>query len=357
MSKTYIQFINQAFDESLQADPKVMLFGLGVGDVGAVFGSTANLQSKYSSNRVFEIPLSENAVTGMALGLAMQGFRPVMMHQRADFSFTSAEQIINQIAKTSYMSGDTYKVPLVIRMIVGRGWGQGPTHAQSPHAIFSHVPGLQVVAPATPLDGYHLMKESIESDNPVIFIEHRWLHQTKEKSSKELFMPKISQARVMRSGNDLSLISLSYGVIECLKIAEVLSEFNLKVEVINLRTIQPWDKSTVVQSVTKTKKVMLLDTGHIEFGLTGEIASVIYSELFNSMSHPILRFGLPMEPTPSSASLAVNHYPAIENMLREIKVHFGLNYDLEKAIQIFNNKFPYKTMHKDQPDVGDVGPF
>ena len=357
MSLTYTHYINKAFDESLRDDPRVLLFGLGVGDVGAVFGSTANLQSKYGSDRVFEIPLSENAVTGMALGLAMQGFRPVMMHQRADFSFTSAEQIINQIAKTSYMSGDVYKVPLVIRMIVGRGWGQGPTHAQSPHAIFSHIPGLQVVAPATPMDGYHLMKESIYSDNPVIFIEHRWLHQTVEKSNNELIMPNITEARIMKSGSDLTLISLSYGVIECIKIAEVLSELNLKIEVINLRSIQPWDKSTVIQSVAKTKKAMLLDTGHIEFGLTGEISSTIYSELFNLMSHPILRFGLPMEPTPSSAALAIKHYPSIVNMLQEIKIHFGFNFDIEEAIKIFTKKFPYKTNHQDQPDIGIVGPF
>ncbi len=357
MSLTYINYINQAFDESLRDNPRVLLFGLGVGDVGAVFGSTVNLQSKYGPNRVFDIPLSENAVTGMALGLAMQGFRPVMMHQRADFSFTSAEQIINQIAKASYMSGDTYKAPLVIRMVVGRGWGQGPTHAQSPHSIFSNVPGLQVVAPATPLDGYHLMKESITSDNPVIFIEHRWLHQTVERSRNNLFTQNINQARVMKSGNDLTLISLSYGVIECLKIADVLSELDLKIEVINLRSIQPWDKSTVIQSVARTKKAVLLDTGHIEFGLTGEIASVLYSELFNLMSHPILRFGLPMEPTPSSAALAIDHYPSIERMLQEIKIHFGLSFDIKEAIEIFNRKFPYKTKHKDQPDVGVVGPF
>jgi len=357
VSLTYTQFINKAFDESLRDDARVLLFGLGVGDVGAVFGSTANLQSKYGSDRVFEIPLSENAVTGMALGLAIQGFRPVMMHQRADFSFTSAEQIINQVAKTAYMSGDIYKVSLVIRMIVGRGWGQGPTHAQSPHAIFSHIPGLRVVAPATPMDGYHLMKESIYSNNPVIFIEHRWLHQTVEKANNEIIMPNINEARIMKSGIDLTLISLSYGVIECLKIAEVLGEFNLKVEVINLRSIQPWDKSTVIQSVTKTKKAMILDTGHIEFGLTGEISSVLYSELFNSMSHPILRFGLPMEPTPSSAALAIDHYPSIENMLQKIKIHFGFKFDLKDAIKIFADKFPYKTKHQDQPDVGVIGPF
>jgi pyruvate dehydrogenase E1 component beta subunit len=357
MSLTYTQYINKALDESLRDDPRVLLFGLGVGDVGAVFGSTSNLQSKYGSDRVFEIPLSENAVTGMALGLAMQGFRPVMMHQRADFSFISAEQIINQIAKTSYMSGDIYKIPLVIRMIVGRGWGQGPTHAQSPHAIFSHTPGLQVVAPATPMDGYQLMKESIASNDPVIFIEHRWLHQTIEESNKDSIMPSFNQARIMKSGSDLTLISLSYGVIECLKIADVLSDLKLKAEVINLRSIQPWDKSTVIESVAKTKKAVLLDTGHIEFGLTGEISSVIYSELLNFISHPILRFGLPMEPTPSSAALAINHYPSIESMLKEIQSHFGFNYDIKNAMQILINKFPYKTKHQDQPDIGVVGPF
>jgi len=357
VSLTYTQYINKAFDECLNDDPSVLLFGLGVGDIGAVFGSTANLQTKYGADRVFEIPLSENAATGMALGLAMQGFRPVMMHQRADFSFTSAEQIINQIAKTSYMSGDIYKIPLVIRMIVGRGWGQGPTHAQSPHAIFSHIPGLQVVAPATPLEGYYLMKESINCDNPVIFIEHRWLHQTVEQSNNKLILPNIYKARIMKPGSDLTIISLSYGVIECLKIAEVLAELNLKVEVINLRSIQPWDINTVIQSVTKTKKVMLLDIGNIEFGLTGEISSVIYTELFNFISHPILRFGLPMEPTPSSAALAIDHYPSIEKMLQKIKNHFGFNFEVEKAIEILVNKFPYKTKHRDQPDIGIIGPF
>jgi pyruvate dehydrogenase E1 component beta subunit len=161
----------------------------------------------------------------------------------------------------------------------------------------------------------------------------------------------------MKSGKDLTLISLSYGVIECIKIAEVLSEFNLSIEVINLRSIQPWDKTTVLQSVEKTKKAMVLDTGHIEFGLTGEISATIYSELFPLLSNPILRFGLPMEPTPSSAALAIDHYPAIEKMLGEIKAHFGFKYDLREAINIFNEKFPYKSKYKDQPDVGAVGPF
>lgn len=357
MAKNYIELLNQVFDESLQNDRKVMIFGLGVGDVGAVFGSTTNLQMKHGDNRVFEIPLSENSVTGMALGLAYQGYKPIMIHQRADFSFTSAEQIINQIAKASYTSGDQFKISIVIRMIVGRGWGQGPTHAQSPHAIFSHVPGLRVVAPATPLDGYTLMKQAIACGDPVIFIEHRWLHKTVESASDNEYFETISEARVMKTGKDLTLISLSYGVIECLKLYEVLSEIGIEAEVINLRSIQPWDRATILKSVKKTGKAAILDTGHTEFGITGEISSVIYSELFGHLINPILRFGLPMEPTPSSPALALNHYPSIEKMLEVIISHFKFKTEFKQILNILNKKFPIKSNHRDQPDVGIVGPF
>ena len=242
MSLTYIDLLAKALDESLYEDSRVLVFGLGVTDAGAVFGSTKNLCNKYGNNRVFDIPLSENSATGMALGLAIQGFRPVMMHQRADFSFTSAEQIINQIAKTNYVSGGILKAPLVIRMVVGRGWGQGPTHAQSPHSMFASVPGLKVVSPTTPWDGHYLMKQSIECDEPVIFIEHRWLHQMTEFPPICSHKPSISDATILASGLDLTLVSHSYGVVECLKIATVLNNFNISTEVINLRSIQPWDK-------------------------------------------------------------------------------------------------------------------
>lgn len=357
MPKKFVDFINMALDECLNEDQSVMLFGLGVSDMSAFFGSTTNLQSKYGVERVFEIPLSENAATGMALGLAIRGFRPVMMHQRADFTFTSAEQIINQIAKTAFMSGDVLKVPLVIRMVIGRGWGQGPTHAQAPHSIFSQIPGLHVVAPATPGDAYHLMKESIKTDYPVIFIEHRWLHQTTEILSTHSSNLEITQAKIMKLGNHLTFISLSYGVLEALKIREILLDLGINIEVINLRSVKPWDQNLVLDSASKTKKVVILDIGHIEFGLTGEISNTIYSVLFNKLSHPILRFGLPMEPTPSSPALANQHYPSIEKMLEEIKVHFEFTFDWHEACNILQKKFPYASRYKDQPDIGSVGPF
>lgn len=357
MPKKFVNLINIALDECLSEDPGVMLFGLGVSDMSSFFGSTINLQSKYGLERVFEIPLSENAATGMALGLAIRGFRPVVMHQRADFAFTSAEQIINQVAKTAYMSGDVLKVPLVIRMVIGRGWGQGPTHAQAPHSIFSQIPGLQIVAPATPEDGYHLMKQSIKNDNPVIFIEHRWLHQTTEISSAHSRELGITEAKIMKPGKHLTFVSLSYGVLEALKIANVLSDLGIDIEVVNLRSIQPWDQNLVIESAKKTGKVVILDIGHLEFGLSGEISSTLYSSLFNQLSHPILRFGLPMEPTPSSPALANEHYPSIEKMFKEIKFHFELTFDWQEACSILQKKFPYASRYKDQPDIGSVGPF
>ncbi len=334
-----------------------MLFGLGVGDVGGVFGTTLGLLEKYGDDRVFDIPLSENAVTGMALGLAMQGFRPIMVHQRADFTFVSAEQIINQIAKIEYMSAGAYEVPIVIRMIVGRGWGQGPTHSQSPQAIFSHIPGLRVVMPSSPSDGFHLMMQSIRSNVPVIFIEHRWLHQTSEEISFEEPLENEIQAKILSKGSDLTLISASYGTLEILKIQTVLEALGISVEVINLRSIQPWDKLTVLESVRKTKRALILDTGHLEFGISAEIASVIQFELFKVLTHPVLRIGLPREPTPSSASLAIEHYPSMAGILKLLKLKFGLDFDLNKAIKTFTELHPNKSPYQDQPDVGQVGPF
>lgn len=357
MKHSYIEAIRLAFDHSLESDPSVMLFGLGVGDVGAVFGTTSGLQTKYGESRVFDIPLSENAVTGMALGLAIQGFRPIMVHQRSDFSFTSAEQIINQISKTKYMSNDLYQVPIVIRMIVGRGWGQGPTHAQAPHAIYSHVPGLRVVAPSSPSDGYQLMRAAISSNEPVIFVEHRWLHQTIEEFDVKCDNSSLEQSKIVLSGNDVSLISLSYGVLECLKIAAVFSEFGVSCEVINLRTVKPLDVNTILTSVSKSRRGVVWDIGHLLYGVSGEISSNLNENLFGRLLNPLLRFGLPDEPTPSSPFLASKHYVEIDQALLKINTHFGLGVSPDKLINRRREIYPFKTVLRDQPDMGQVGPF
>lgn len=357
MKYTYIEAIKLAFDHSLDQDKKVMLFGLGVGDVGGVFGTTLGLQEKYGSDRVFDIPLSENAITGMALGLSIQGFRPIMVHQRSDFSFTSAEQIINQVAKTGYMSNERYKVPIVIRMIVGRGWGQGPTHAQAPHAFFSHVPGLNVVAPASPSDGYQLLRAAVNLDAPVIFIEHRWLHQTTEEFLPSKTVPDIFSSKIVRSGSAATLVSLSYGVLECLKIADVFANFGVNLEVINLRSIKPWDQEAIISSVARTKKIAIWDIGHKEFGVSAEISHVIHNSLFGNLLAPIERFGLPSEPTPSSPFLAMAHYEDLDNALLRLNSSFGFQISPALLISTREKMYPHRSIFQDQPDVGEVGPF
>lgn len=346
-----------ALDEMLSDDERVMLFGLGVTDVGGVFGTTRGLQEKFGASRVFDIPLSENAVTGMALGLSLRGFRPILVHQRADFSFTAAEQVINQIAKTQFLSSTGRDLPLVIRMIVGRGWGQGPTHAQSPHAIFCHVPGLTVMAPATPSDGYHLLKNALNSNNPVIFMEHRWLHQTTEDFSPSQSLTSFVGARTLKKGNDLTLISLSYGVLELMKIAEVLAEVDIYCDVINLRTIKPLDTDVILESVMRTRKAVVWDIGHRAFGISSEISHLLSSSLFGRLDAPILTLGLPDEPTPSSPFLAMNHYMDIDSALTKIDHHFALESDTETLISRRKALFPYKSIYRDQPDIGEVGPF
>jgi len=357
MKLTYTEAMRLALDHALESDSSVMLFGLGVGDVGGVFGSTKGLQAKYGESRVFDIPLSENAVTGMALGLAIQGFRPIMVHQRSDFSFISAEQIINQISKTKYMSNDLYKVPIVIRMIVGRGWGQGPTHAQAPHALYSYVPGLRVVAPFSPSDGYQLLRAAVSCDEPIIFLEHRWLHQTTEDFTPQCDGSTIENSKVVLGGSDISLISLSYGVLECLKIANVFSQFGVNCEVLNLRTTKPLDNNTIVTSVSKSKRAAFWDIGHLQFGISAEITSILTEELFSELLNPVLRFGLPDEPTPSSPFLASRHYVEIDTALLRINDHFGLGISSKELIERRQEMFPFKTILRDQPDVGEVGPF
>ena len=357
MKLTYIEAIRLAFDHSLEQNEKVMLFGLGVGDVGGVFGTTFGLQEKYGPDRVFDIPLSENAITGMSLGLAIEGYRPIMVHQRSDFSFTSAEQIINQVAKTEFMSNGRYTVPLVIRMIVGRGWGQGPTHAQAPHALYSHIPGLQVVAPASPSDGYQLLRGAVNLNKPVIFIEHRWLHQTSEEFSPDNNVPDTTHAKVVRVGDAATLVSLSYGVLECLKIADVFSNFDIYLEVINLRSVKPWDKKLVIASVRKTKRVAIWDIGHKEYGISSEISHGIHEQLFTELLAPIERFGLPNEPTPSSPFLALAHYENLDEALLKINNSFSFHVDAEKLLAMRRKLHPHRTAYQDQPDVGEVGPF
>jgi acetoin:2,6-dichlorophenolindophenol oxidoreductase subunit beta len=229
MSRTisFTQAINEALHQAMARDKNVVCYGLGVGDPKEIFGTTKGLQEKFGSERVFDMPTAENAMTGIGIGASLLGTRPVMVHQRLDFFLLAMDQLVNNAAKWYYMFGGQRSVPIVIRLIIGHGWGQGPTHSQNLHAWFAHIPGLKVVIPRTPYEAKGMLLSSIFDDNPVVFLEHRWLHaSTGEVPEKEYFVT-IDQAHVVEEGKDLTIVSLSYMTVEAIQAVEELKKHGI----------------------------------------------------------------------------------------------------------------------------------
>ena len=217
----YAQAIRKALDEALEQDERVICYGLGVTDPKGVFGTTSHLHEKHGNERVFDTPTSENAMTGIGIGCALMGNKVIMTHQRLDFFLLGLDQLVNAAAKMHYMYGGELNCPITIRLIVGRGWGQGPTHSQNLQAWFAHIPGLKVISPTFPIDAYNTLKKAIFDNNPVIIIEHRWLHNIKDDKG---FAKEIDdkRARVCLEGNDYTIVSTSIMTIEAIKCAQYL---------------------------------------------------------------------------------------------------------------------------------------
>lgn len=340
---TYADAIKDALQTSIKNDKKVVLLGLGVDDPKGIFGTTKNLYNSFPNN-VFDMPTAENGFTGFALGLAISGFRPVIVHQRVEFSLLSIEQIFNQIAKWNYMSAGSSPAPIVIRLIIGKGWGQGPQHSQSLETIYSHIPGLKVVCPSSPQDARDLMISSIKDNNPVIFFEHRWCHNIKGKVNKKIKSSKIGKGKILCKGKHISLISFSYSIIECIFAAKILKKYGILCEVLDLRSLRPIDKKAILKTAKKTKKILIVDNGMKTFGVSAEILSIIYENLKNIY---VERIGVLDTPLPSSVALAKYCYPEHEEIIKKVcKI-----LKISKKIIIKKNKNP------DQPNSDFIGPF
>jgi len=358
MTITFGRAIREALEDEMELDSRVVLMGLGVADARGVFGTTVGLQHKFGRERVFDIPLSENALTGVALGMAMMGLRPVFTHQRADFSFTSAEQLINQVAKTIYTTRGEYLVPLVIRMVVGRGWGQGPTHAQVPHGLYASIPGLRVIAPSSPADAYSMLRAAINDPNPVVFFEHRWLHDQVGELGKELSdAPGLYKSAIIKSGKDLSLAGISYGFVEAARLTSLFSSFGIDVELIDVRTISPLDLATLTHSADKTKRFALVDISAPDFSVGSEISRKVAEATWARMSRPPLCIGPRHAPVPSAPSLALEHYPKLEQMAISLNDYFDLRIEPSKLLSRCLEMHQPGSKWRDQPDVGQIGPF
>ena len=345
---TYSEALCEAQDYCLSAHPETYLMGLGVPDPKGVFGSTLGLQEKHGPERVFDIPLSENAMTGVALGSAVTGMRPILTHQRVDFALISLEQIINQAAKWHYMFCGKMKAPMVIRMVIGRGWGQGPQHSQSLQNIFAHIQGLKVIMPTMPSDAKGMLIAAIEDDNPVICLEHRWLYGIKNNVPKNDYRVPLGKASVVNDGKDLTLVGVSYMTLECLAAAKLLHKEGISIEVIDLRSIRPIDKKTIINSVKKTGRILTVDNAHKICGISSEISSIVVENLFDSLKSKPERMGFPEYPVPTSPSLSDSYYPLSHDIA---------NKCLE-ILRINKNIYPKLINRKlDQVDKNFIGPF
>ncbi|HVX14858.1 MAG TPA: transketolase C-terminal domain-containing protein [Pirellulales bacterium] len=311
----YCQAVHEAIDLCMGADPSVYVIGLGVTDPKGIFGTTLGLEQKYGSSRVMDMPCAENGMTGVVLGSALAGMRPIMVHQRIDFALLAMEQIVNQAAKWHYMFGGRKSAPLVIRLLVGRGWGQGPQHSQSLHSWFAHVPGLKVVLPSTPHDAKGLLISAIEDDNPVIFVEHRWLHNISGPVPEGTYRVPIGEARVLRRGSDLTIVALSHMALDAHRAAQTLAGEGIETEVIDPRSIRPFDEQTVFESVRRTGRLLVADTSWRHAGFAAEVVARVAEELGGRLKCPPRRIALPDCPTPTSPALAAEFYPTANHIV------------------------------------------
>jgi pyruvate dehydrogenase E1 component beta subunit len=347
---TFATAINEAIHESMDRDHNVICYGLGVTDPKAVFDTTKGLEARFGSEKVFDMPTSENAMTGIAVGAALDGVRPLMTHQRLDFFLLAMDQLINSASKWHYMFGSQQSVPITIRLIIGRGWGQGPTHSQNLQAWFAHMPGLKVVMPTTPEDAKGLLTASIFDPNPVIFLEHRWLHNAKGVVPEGFYSKPLGKARTVREGADITIISMSYMTIEALHAADYLQEQGVNCEVIDLLTIRPLDWEAVFASVKKTGKILVLDTGFTTGSVAGEIVARVAMDCFGDLKVKPARLAMPDIPEPTSPALTKGFYIRAADIVKQVLTM--LDKDISKLDQDLPEPFPH-----DVPGDWFKGPF
>lgn len=306
----YREALSEGLVQAMERDPAIFVTGIAVDYPSGIFGTTADALKKFGKERVFDAPAMENAMAGIAIGAASVGMRPVIVHPRADFMFLAFDQMINLAAKWKYMyGGNAGSVPIVVRAVIGRGWGQGATHSQSLQSVLAHFPGLAVVMPATPKDAKGLLVSALKADHPTVILEYRSLFEIAGDVPEACYETPIGQANVLRAGRDLTIVATSQMVQEALLAASALQEQNIDVEVIDLRSIRPLDEETILASVRKTGRVIAADTSWQLCGVASEIAALVAEKAFAELKAPVRRITLPDAPAPVSMPLEQAFYP------------------------------------------------
>lgn len=303
----------------MELDDSVILIGQGVKSPWYVGNTCNGLVQEFGEERVIDTPVSENAMTGAAVGAAIAGMKSIVVHPRVDFVLYAFDPIINQAANWHYMNGGKSSVPVVFWLIVNRGGEQAAQHSQALHSLFAHIPGLKVVAPSTPYDAKGLLISSIKDENPIVFIDDRWLYRSQDEVPAEMYEIPIGKGILRNEGNDVTLVSFSYMAVESQKAVDELNKEAINVDFIDLRTIKPIDEEIIINSVRKTGKLVIADGSWKTGSVAAEIAAIVFEKAFEYMKAPVKRVCLPDVPAPASGSLESVYYKTKEDIIKAIK--------------------------------------
>jgi pyruvate dehydrogenase E1 component beta subunit len=314
--------VNRSLDDAMAHDPTVLLLGEDIANAGGTFAVTRGLLDKYGPDRVIDMPIAENAIAGMAVGLALGGYRPVIEIMFMDFMTLTMDAVVNQAAKLHFMFGGQGAVPMVVRTQHGGGLNAGPQHSQCLEAWFAHIPGLKVVVPATLDDAYALLQSAIADPNPVIFIENKALYPMKGDLSDAPEPVPLGKARIARAGRDVTIVSYGAMVHKVLAAAETLVGEGIQVEVIDLRTVQPWDEATVLESLSRTHRLVVAHEAVEAFGVGAEIAARMAQIGFDELDGPIVRVGGAFMPVPFGRTLEVEYMPSAARIVDAVRATY-----------------------------------
>jgi acetoin:2,6-dichlorophenolindophenol oxidoreductase subunit beta len=320
---TFKDAVLEALAGEMCADPSVVMIGEDIGAAGGVFLQTKGLFAEFGAERVIDTPISESAIVGMAIGAAMTGLRPVVEIMFGDFITLGMDQLVNQAAKVRYMSAGGFTVPLVLRTAIGVGGNLGPQHSQSLHAWAAHVPGLKVVMPSNAADAKGLMTAAIRDDDPVVFFESRSSYNIKGPVPEGEHVVPLGRAAIARQGKDISIIAVGAMTGLALRVADALAGEGIDIEVVDVRSLVPLDEATILDSVKKTSRALVVDAGHTQFGVAGEIAAVIGEKAFDWLDAPVTRVAAPNVPIPFSRTLEPLAIPSREQVAAKVRELVG----------------------------------
>lgn len=310
----YTDALNEALALAMEFDSNVFVLGQGIDDPSSMFGVTRGLKSRFGGNRVFDTPLSEESLTGICTGAAMSGLRPVYFHNRPDFILLAFNQLVNHASKMSYMDNGKSRVPLVIWSAIGRGWGSGAQHSQAIQGMLLSVPGLKIVMPGTPHDAKGLMLSAIADNSPVLIFEHRWLMNTRGDVPDGIYTIPFGKGIYRRRGGDLTIVGVSHALYLAQHAMLELEQEGISADIIDLRSVKPLDKDIILESVAKTGRILVVDTGWSMGGVCAEVGCLIAENCPDKLRAPLRRIGLPDVPTPAGYTLESFYYPNVDTI-------------------------------------------